>query len=310
MPARRVTKYLQTAGMPRLFAMQKTAVFGCLGVAVVVGLIMLVLGAGSYNKLVGLRNNVDVKWAQVENDYQRRADLIPNLVNTVSGAANFEKSTLTEVINARANATRPEIKLDPSHAPDNAADIQKFSQAQEQLGGALSRLLVTRREISRAEGDAEFPRFAGATRRHRKPDRRCAAGFQRVDARLQQRPAVVPDRVNGGSLGFKDKPPFHAREGSDVPPTVNFGGTPDACVTVDRTGGMISHGLTGETRWGKERVPARHCLPLGFPPTVSSVLNARLKTFSFSYSLRAGLAYCAVVRCFVQTDSPAGAFAA
>ena len=69
--------------MTRLSAMQKTAVFGCLGVLVVVGLIGLLLGVGSYNNLVGVRNNVDVKWAQVENDYQRRADLIPNLVNTV-----------------------------------------------------------------------------------------------------------------------------------------------------------------------------------------------------------------------------------
>src|SRR3954464_3221502 len=97
-------------------------------------------GCGSYNRLVSLEQNVNKKWADVQSVYQRRADLIPNLVNTVQGSANFEKSTLTEVTNARASVGR--VTLDPSKAPTDAAQLQKFQEAQGQLSNALSRLMV------------------------------------------------------------------------------------------------------------------------------------------------------------------------
>src|SRR5213593_1179899 len=116
---------------------------GCLGIGAIILFILLIGGcgvAGSYNRLVGLQQKVDQSWAQVQNVYQRRADLIPNLVNTVQGAANFEKSTLTEVTNARASVGR--VQIDPNHAPDDAAKLQEFQQAQGQLSNALSRLLV------------------------------------------------------------------------------------------------------------------------------------------------------------------------
>lgn len=109
---------------------------------IIVG-IVAVLGfwvRGKYNGLVGLDESVKQAWAQVQTDYQRRGDLIPNLVATVQGAANFEQETLQKVIEARASATRPEI---------NAGDLlndpqafQKFQQAQDNLGAALGRLLV------------------------------------------------------------------------------------------------------------------------------------------------------------------------
>src|SRR6266571_7576465 len=95
---------------------------------------------GSYNRLVRLQQAVDQSWAQVQNVYQRRADLIPNLVNTVSGAANFEKSTLVEVTNARASVGR--VQLDPNKAPTDQAQVDKFQAAQGELSNALSRLLV------------------------------------------------------------------------------------------------------------------------------------------------------------------------
>src|SRR4026207_2164716 len=116
---------------------------GCLGVGAIILFVVLVGGcavAGSYNRLVGLQQKVDQSWAQVQSVYQRRADLIPNLVNTVQGAANFEKSTLTEVTNARASVGR--VQLDPSKAPTDAAELEKFQQAQGQLSNALSRLLL------------------------------------------------------------------------------------------------------------------------------------------------------------------------
>src|SRR6188472_4105304 len=97
-------------------------------------------GCGSYNRLVTLEQNVNKKWADVQSVYQRRADLIPNLVNTVSGTANFENSTLTEVTNARASVGR--VQLDPNKAPTDAAQLEQFQAAQGQLSNALSRLLV------------------------------------------------------------------------------------------------------------------------------------------------------------------------
>src|ERR1700745_3359676 len=108
-----------------------------LGCGAIILLILIVCGiavAGGYNRLVGLQQNVDSKWAQVQNVYQRRADLIPNLVNTVAGAANFEKSTLTEVTNARASVGK--VTINPNSAPTDRAQLQQFEQAQGQLGNA------------------------------------------------------------------------------------------------------------------------------------------------------------------------------
>src|SRR5881409_1325553 len=81
---------------------------------------------GSYNRLIALNQNVDKKWADVQSVYQRRADLIPNLVNTVQGAANFEKSTLTDVVNARASVGQ--VKIDPTKAPTDPAQLAQFQQ--------------------------------------------------------------------------------------------------------------------------------------------------------------------------------------
>src|SRR4029077_21106965 len=122
--------------------MNKFAI-GCGGLVLILIVIALVIGLffwGTYNRLVRLQQAVDQSWAQVQNVYQRRADLIPNLVNTVSGAANFEKSTLTEVTNARASVGR--VQLDPNKAPTDAAQLAQYQAAQGQLSNALSRLLV------------------------------------------------------------------------------------------------------------------------------------------------------------------------
>src|SRR6202142_2365394 len=121
--------------------MKKIAII--LGVLVVLGLLVLILIAaagGSYNHLVKLSQAVDSQWAQVQNVYQRRADLIPNLVATVSGAANFEKSTLVEVTDARASVGK--ITANPGAAPTDPAKLAEFDQAQTRLSSALSRLLV------------------------------------------------------------------------------------------------------------------------------------------------------------------------
>ena len=123
-------------------------------------------GCGSYNHLVTLDQNVNQSWAQVQSVYQRRADLIPNLVNTVQGAANFEKSTLIAVTNARASVGR--VQLDPNKAPTDAAQLEQFQAAQGQLSNALSRLLVVSENYPQLKRRKLFS-LAGATRRHGKP---------------------------------------------------------------------------------------------------------------------------------------------
>jgi LemA protein len=111
---------------------------------ILIGFVVLAVIAGlmvssSYNGLVSLQQATDAQWAQVQNVYQRRADLVPNLVNTVAGAANFEKSTLIAVTDARASVGR--VQMPTGGAPTDPAQLAAFQQAQGQLGSALSRLL-------------------------------------------------------------------------------------------------------------------------------------------------------------------------
>jgi LemA protein len=125
-----------------------------LGIIVGLGVILAIAGVGSYNGLVNKQQAVDSQWAQVQNVYQRRADLIPNLVSTVSGAANFEKSTLTEVTNARASVGR--VNIDASKAPTSQEQLVEYDRAQGRLTSALSRLLVVSERYPDLKATANF----------------------------------------------------------------------------------------------------------------------------------------------------------
>src|SRR2546427_7259202 len=103
---------------------------GCLGVVALLVLFTVIGGCGGYNRLVRLSQGVDSQWAQVQSQYQRRADLIPNLVQTVSGAANFEKSTLTDIVKARASVGQVQGQLNANQAPNNPEQLRQFEQAQ------------------------------------------------------------------------------------------------------------------------------------------------------------------------------------
>src|SRR5687768_2442372 len=126
--------------------------FGALILVVV--LLVFMGGCASYNRLVSLSQRVDSQWAQVQNVFQRRADLIPNLVNTVAGAANFEKSTLTEITRARASVGQ--VQVNPNQAPANPQDLARFQQAQDALSSALSRLLVVAEAYPDLKANANF----------------------------------------------------------------------------------------------------------------------------------------------------------
>ena len=179
-------------------------------------------GCGSYNRLVTLDQNVNKKWADVQSVYQRRADLIPNLVNTVQGAANFEKSTLTEVTNARASVGQ--VKLDPNKAPTDAADLEKFQQAQGQLSNALSRLLVVSENYPQLRATEGFQnlqaQLEGTENRISVERNNFNAAVQEYNTAIQRFPTNMLNKM----FGFKERPFFNAQPGSEKAPTVNFGG--------------------------------------------------------------------------------------
>jgi LemA protein len=197
---------------------------GCAGL-LLVGIILLVLVGGAmwadnYNKLVGLKQGVDSKWAEVENQYERRADLIPNLVNTVSGAANFEKSTLVEITEARASVGQ--VKIDPSQAPTDAAQLQKYEQAQGQLGNALSRLLVVSERYPDLKANQNFidlqAQLEGTENRITTARNYFNEAAQSYNTAVQS----FPSNIIAGISGFTTRPYFQAKAGSDVPPAVHF----------------------------------------------------------------------------------------
>src|SRR5688572_8687950 len=193
---------------------------GCAALGVLLVVIVLFAGCGSYNKLVGLSQNVDSKWAQVQNQYQRRFDLIPNLVNTVQGAANFEKSTITEVTEARASVGQ--VKVDPNQAPNDAAQLEKFERAQGQLGSALSRLLVVTERYPDLKATQNFrdlqAELAGTENRIAVERMRFNEAVQGYNTTVQRVPTVLVARLTG----FQAKPYFRSTEGAEAPPKVQF----------------------------------------------------------------------------------------
>jgi LemA protein len=207
--------------------MNKFAI-GCVGVLVIIAFFAVVAGLGlmgSYNRLVKLQQSVDQSWAQVQNVYQRRADLIPNLVNTVSGAANFEKSTLIAVTNARASVGR--VQLDPNKAPTDAAQLEQFQAAQGQLSNALSRLLVVVERYPEIKANQSF---LGLQAQLEGTENRISVERGNFNTAVQNYNTTVrsfPTNFIAGMFGFAPRPFFAAQPGAERAPAVNFNfGTP------------------------------------------------------------------------------------
>src|SRR3954465_8049044 len=191
-----------------------------LGVFVAVAVVLGLWATGIYNRLVGLQQGTDAAWAQVQNVYQRRADLIPNLVNTVSRAANFERTTLNEVVAARASVGQ--INLSAGAAPTDPQQLARFEQAQGQLTSALSRLLVVAERYPDLKATAAFRDLQ--VQLEGTENRISVERGRFNDAVVAYNTAVnsMPARLYAGAFGFQPKPYFAAREGADVPPPVNF----------------------------------------------------------------------------------------
>jgi LemA protein len=202
--------------------MNKFAI-GCGGLVVILLVVALVAGLwlkGTYNNLVTLDQEVNKKWGDVQTVYQRRADLIPNLVSTVAGAANFEKSTLTEVTNARASVGR--VQLDPNKAPTDAAQLEQFQQAQGQLSNALSRLLVVSERYPELRATRNFQelqaQLEGTENRIAVERNNFNTAVQNYNTALKR----FPTNFVGGMFGFQVRPFFASQQGAEKAPAVNF----------------------------------------------------------------------------------------
>lgn len=196
---------------------------GCAIVAGILVLVLIVIGlslGGGYNRLVKLSQATDSQWAQVQNVYQRRADLIPNLVSTVSGAANFEKSTLTEITEARASVGK--VNISPNAAPTDPAKLAEFDRAQAHLSSALSRLMVVVERYPDLKATTNFrdlqAQLEGTENRIAVERRDFNTAVQAYDTAVKSFPAVL----YAGMFGFQPKPYFSATPGAETPPKVDF----------------------------------------------------------------------------------------
>jgi len=176
------------------------------------------LSSCSYNSMVKMDENVKAKWGQVQNDYQRRSDLVPNLVATVKGAANFEKSTLTDVINARAKATS--IQVDPTKLTPES--IQKFQAAQGELSSALGKLMVITENYPDLKSNANFlglqAQLEGTENRITVARKDFNEAVQEYNSKIRSFPANITAKM----FGFGEKGYFQAEPGSEKAPEVKF----------------------------------------------------------------------------------------
>ncbi|OON70722.1 LemA family protein [Hymenobacter sp. CRA2] len=180
--------------------------------------ILLSQSSCGYNSMVELDQKVKSQWANVQNSYQRRSDLIPNLVNTVKGAANFEKSTLTQVVEARAKATSVQLSADQL-TPEN---IKKFQEAQSQVSAGLGRLLAVSENYPDLKANANFQELQAqieGTENRINVERK---NFNDATNEYNTYIRSFPNNLFAGMFGFQQKPYFEADANAQKAPTVNF----------------------------------------------------------------------------------------
>jgi LemA protein len=193
---------------------------GWIVVIVIIGVIVIfgLWASSSYNNLVTKEETVNQSWANVQNVYQRRSDLIPNLVSTVKGVANFEKSTLTAVIEARAKATS--VNINPKNLDE--ASLQKFQSAQDGISSALSRLMVVVERYPELKATQNFSelqaQLEGTENRITVERRNFNESAQAYNTYLRR----FPTSIFAGIFGFQKKAYFAAQKGAENAPKVEF----------------------------------------------------------------------------------------
>jgi LemA protein len=196
--------------------MKKTLII--VGVIVFLVFMLYRFFAGTYNNMVSREEGVTSAWSQVENVYQRRLDLIPNLVNTVKGAADFEKSTLTAVIEARANATQ--VKVDPKNL--SAEQLGKFQAAQGELSSALGRLMVVVEQYPQLKANQNFLELQSQLEG---TENRITVERQKFNEVVQEYNKYIrsfPQTILAGMYGFTQKAYFSSDKGAEKAPKVEF----------------------------------------------------------------------------------------
>ncbi|HVI46276.1 MAG TPA: LemA family protein [Chitinophaga sp.] len=189
------------------------------GIIVIIVLVLLGLfGCSKYNGLVQQDENVKNKWGAVQSSYQRRADLIPNLVSTVKGAANFETETLTKVIEARASATQIKVNVDDL-SPEK---IQQYQAAQGQLSQALGRLLAVSESYPDLKANQNFRDLQAQLEGTENRINVARNDFNEAVNGYNSRMRTFPTNIIAGITGFKQKGYFEAQAGSEKAPEVKF----------------------------------------------------------------------------------------
>ncbi len=194
---------------------------GCIGL-IVLGVIALALFGwvkNSYNGLVSTQESVEKSWGNVESQYQRRADLIPNLVETVKGYAKHEQETLEGVINARANATK--VTIDPTNMTPE--DLQKYQAAQGEVGSALSRLIAVAENYPDLKANENFKDLQQQLESTENRINIARNDFNEEARKYNTQRRTFPTNIIASIFNFGDKPYFQAQEGADVAPKVDFG---------------------------------------------------------------------------------------
>ncbi len=197
--------------------MKKSYIIIIVIVVVVFG-INLLWGVFTYNRLITLDENISGQWGNVESSYQRRADLIPNIVNTAKGYAEFEKETLTAIIEARSKATS--ITIDPSNI--TPAQMEQFQQVQGGLSSALSRLLATFERYPDLKANENFKELINELER---TENRINVERNRFNEALKpynKKVRKFPSSIIAGATGFETKEYFKAKEGTEDAPVVEF----------------------------------------------------------------------------------------
>jgi LemA protein len=185
---------------------------------IVAGLILLFGGCNTYNSLVNLDEDVENEWGKVQSAYQRRADLIPNLVNTVKGVANFEQTTLTQVVEARAKATSTTI--DPSNITPES--LKEFQQAQQGLSSSIGRLLMVSENYPELKASNNFLELQAQLEGTENRIKVSRDNFNDVVTTYNKRVRRFPASLFAGIMGFSKRAQFEAADNAQDAPTVTF----------------------------------------------------------------------------------------
>jgi LemA protein len=185
---------------------------------IVSGLILLFGGCNTYNSLVNLDEDVENEWGKVQSAYQRRADLIPNLVNTVKGVANFEQTTLTQVVEARAKATSTTI--DPSNITPES--LKEFQQAQQGLSSSIGRLLMVSENYPELKASNNFLELQAQLEGTENRIKVARDNFNDVVTTYNKKVRRFPASLFAGVMGFSKRAQFEAADNAQDAPTVTF----------------------------------------------------------------------------------------